>query len=367
VSLLLDALRKAEDQKLKQSGEAPAEARAPPTDTAAVRKAARQMFAAKEPTPPPSGRHRFAMAIGGGGLLAALALGGWFWWQLQARDALAALPPPATTPAPTPLPTPSSVAIAPAPAAFLPPVPPASTFFIAPEPAEVAEAPPPPPARNDPGSDVPPAALAKALPAAEASPIRVASARKKPDTTLLRAWEAFNRGEFTLARLSWQKALAADPHNSHALHGLAALAMQQERPDEAAEYYLRALAADPGDALALAGLALLRTHTDHLQTESQLKVLIARQPESPHLHFALGNLYASSARWADAQQSFFRAHVSDPTNPDYLFNLAVSLDQLRQPRLAALHYQRALTAAKDRPPGFDPAKAQARLKALTGE
>jgi MSHA biogenesis protein MshL len=128
--------------------------------------------------------------------------------------------------------------------------------------------------------------------------------------------------------------------------------------------YLRALEADPKDARAYAALTLLRPAADMQQDESRLKILLAEQPDSPDLHFALGNLYTRGARWAEAQQAFFRAHAVERGNPDYLFNLAVSLDQLHQPRLAAQYYRQALAAAVRQPAGFDSARIEARLQML---
>jgi hypothetical protein len=56
--------------------------------------------------------------------------------------------------------------------------------------------------------------------------------------------------------------------------------------------------------------------------------------------------------------------AADPDNPDYLFNLAVSLDQIRQPKLAAQHYRLALEAAQLRPAAFDRERVRARLEQL---
>ena len=99
-------------------------------------------------------------------------------------------------------------------------------------------------------------------------------------------------------------------------------------------------------------------------TESRLKTLLSAQPESAQLNFALGNVYAKQARWNEAQQVYFNAVAGDTSNPDYLFNLAVSLDQLRQPKLAAQHYRMALEAAENRPAAFDRERANKRLNQL---
>lgn len=338
-----------------------------PDATDSLRASARNLFEAKQAAP--ENNRSFAITAGIAGLIGAIGIGAYFWWQLQPKGGLGA-PPAAALPAAA-LPAPAQIAAAPpsphAPAPAIAAVPPAPTFN---EPASSAS-PPAPPVHTwatDEENTAPPRRTApKTAPSAAAglkSPIRLSSSTQKIDPLLDQAWQAFNSGEVELARAAWQKVLAADPRNSNALHGLAALAQQRRQPDEAAEYYLRVLEADPKDALALAALTSLRIPTDAQQTESRLKTLLAEQPDSPWLNFALGNLYARGARWADAQQAYFRAHAADPANPDYLFNLAVSLDQLRQPRLALQYYGKALVAAAKQPAGFDAAQVATRLKTL---
>jgi uncharacterized protein HemY len=102
-------------------------------------------------------------------------------------------------------------------------------------------------------------------------------------------------------------------------------------------------------------------------TESRLKTMLAAQPESAPLNFTLGNLYARQARWSEAQQVYFNAVAAEADHPDYLFNLAVSLDHLRQSRPAAQHYQLALEAANKRPAAFDRAQVKKRLAELQPE
>jgi Flp pilus assembly protein TadD len=75
-------------------------------------------------------------------------------------------------------------------------------------------------------------------------------------------------------------------------------------------------------------------------------------------------LYARQGRWPEAQQSYFRAFSTAPTNPDYAFNLAVGLDRLNQGRLAQSYYQRALALAQTAPAGFDPNAVRKRLQEL---
>ena len=73
-------------------------------------------------------------------------------------------------------------------------------------------------------------------------------------------------------------------------------------------------------------------------------------------------------RWTEAQQAFFEAFRIDPVNPDYLFNLAVSLDQLRQTRLALDYYRKAESVAATRGGGqFDRNTVARRISELSGE
>jgi uncharacterized protein HemY len=115
----------------------------------------------------------------------------------------------------------------------------------------------------------------------------------------------------------------------------------------------------------VASLISLRGQLDPVASESRLKNLIATQPESALLHFSLGNQYAKQSRWSEAQAAYFKAHSVDPENADYAFNLAVSLDQLHQGKLALEFYQRALALTDRRAASFDPARARLRVQELS--
>lgn len=322
---------------------------------AASRATVRNVFEAKQAAAKED-NHSFAIVVGLSTLVAAAAIGGYLYWQMQPKGGLSAGPALApATPALAP-PPPAIMAQAPAaqpvqlpPPVAAPPLQPAATTAST---ASLVAAKPERPTGPAPRPD------------AQNLPIRVSSAVPKPDPALEKAHQAFNRGELELARTAWLGALQADPRNADALHGLAAIAQQGGQMQQAVDYYLRALEADPKDALALSGLASLGVAADTRQTENRLKSLLAELPDSPYLNFALGNLYAQDKRWAEAQQVYFKAHTTDPTNPDYLYNLAVSLDHLHQPRLAAQYYERALDATRQRVAGFDAARTATRLKTL---
>ncbi|WP_139144031.1 tetratricopeptide repeat protein, partial [Janthinobacterium sp. HH103] len=177
------------------------------------------------------------------------------------------------------------------------------------------------------------------------------------------AYQAFNGGQLGLARQQYESVLRQDANNRDALLGLAAVALRENQGAQAASLYVRLLEINPDDGVALAGLIGLR-QGDVVQSEARLKAILARTPDSGPVLFALGNLYAKQRRWNEAQQQFFRAYGAAPGNPDYAFNLAVGLDRLNQPKLAATYYQRALTLAQTTPAAFDQAVVQTRLREL---
>ena len=149
-----------------------------------------------------------------------------------------------------------------------------------------------------------------------------------------------------------------------ALLGLAAVAQRQGRANEAERLQQAAIEADPKDAAAQAAQIANTATSDPALAESRLKGALASQPESPPLNFALGNLYSRQGRWPEAQQAYFNAVAGDGDNPDYLFNLAVSLDHIRQTGPAATYYRKALAAGEQRAPAFNKEQARKRLNDL---
>lgn len=219
-------------------------------------------------------------------------------------------------------------------------------------------------ARRRLGLCIAPAMALAALPAIGGGEIRLLATRPASNPALLQAHAALMAGSLAVAEAAYAKVLASDARNADALRGLAALAVQRGEHGRAETLYRLALDADPADAVARAGLHGLGRVGDSTQEESRFKTLIAAQPEEHVLRFALGNLYAAQGRWHDAKSQYLLAHGADPAQPDYLFNLAVSLEHLGEPQRARERYAAALAAAARRPAIFDPALASAALRAL---
>lgn len=353
--VLQKSIRALAETKVRATEPPPAPVNAPSGN---ARAAAQNVFAVKQPAP--AAGHGFAITVGVATLIASAAIGGYLYWQMQPRGGLVAGPGLAAPQPPVaPPPAPAVQAALPAPVAATAAAPAATPEMTVPAAPARATRPAVAPA--------PPQGAPERVAALPDGGIRFSSSQKTAGTAMDTAHAAFMRGETDLARSIWMKTFQTDARNINALHGLAAIAQLEGRPDQADALYRRVLEVAPKDAVAHAGLLAIRAPTDARQTESRLKGLLAEQPDSPHLHFALGNLYLNDARWAEAQQAFFKAHVADPANPDYLYNLAVSLDHLHQTKLAAQHYARALAAAKSQAAAFDPTQAEARIKMLQTE
>jgi tetratricopeptide (TPR) repeat protein len=195
----------------------------------------------------------------------------------------------------------------------------------------------------------------------------VTQTRQPPqvDPKVASGYAAYLAGDLATARSDYQAALRDDAANRDALLGLAATDIRSGRYEAAEATYLRLLQNDPTDSNAQAGLIALRaSRLDPLATESRVKNLLAADPGANVLHFTLGNQFAQQGRWAEAQQAYFKAMAADPDNPDFAFNLAVSLDHLRQSKLAADYYRRAVALAEKHGAGFDLAAARTRAAQL---
>lgn len=250
----------------------------------------------------------------------------------------------------------------------------AQTVAVPPSPTPAASSAKPsakltPPARDDEDEDDRPSrsparAKANPAPAAPGSSVRLTKSPPKLNPALSDAFDAWGKGDLAAAQSGYERVLKSDPRNADALHGLAAVALRQRRFADAEQVFRRLLDIDPGDPVATAELINLRGQSDPLAAESRLKSLIAGQPGLAQPHFALGNLYAAQGRWNEAQNAYFKAYTAEADNPDILFNLAVSLEHLRQNRLALQYYQQALAIAQTRPAGFDKAQVGARIRAL---
>lgn len=155
------------------------------------------------------------------------------------------------------------------------------------------------------------------------------------------AYAAYQAGNDELAINLYRRVLEVEPQNRNALLGRAAIHVQNSNGPAAIRDYRQLLRANPKDSLALTSLIAVTNYSPR-DTETQLKLMIRDEPNSPYLHFALANAYGAQNRWREAQGHYFRALENNPGDPNYAYNLAVSLEHIGQTRSAVSYYRRAL-------------------------
>ena len=221
----------------------------------------------------------------------------------------------------------------------------------------------------------------KQSPASREAPVRLRLSQSidspKVSPELSAAYSALTRGDYAQAKKLYAQLVGVTPLSLDAQLGLAAASARSGDNALAARHYRRVLELDPRNSMAIAGLLAVsesagvgagagggtKSETPG-QLEAELKALIYKDPNAASLQFSLGNLYASQRRWTEAQQAFFEAYRLDADNADYLYNLAVSLDQLNQSRLALDYYQKSLAQALKAGAQFDRSVVQRRIAEL---
>lgn len=387
MSLLLDALKRAEQEKLARGerpglqvvpeaghSSAPPPVRAPKaglelepiasgaSSTAAPSPAnAQAVFQAKAAAAREAESRRGVIyAAAGSIIVAVIAAGAYVWYVMKS------LSPPITQASRAALGAPGQLG----------PVPPApSARPLLPLPPEAPTPPPasgiaPPVATAAPASATRRDALVEQLlrePAARAQPpLRLDRSQAGPRVmpAVASGYDALRSGDLAAARRHYQAALGSDAANLDAHLGMATVEARAGNSAAAAAHYRRALELDRRNPTALAGMAALAETSSAAHVESQLRQDLMTMPATAALHFALGNVLAAQSRWSEAQAEYFEAHRLDPAHPDIAHNLAVSLDHIGQARPAGDFYRRALAGARSQPAQFDRAAVERRLAEL---
>jgi Tfp pilus assembly protein PilF len=196
---------------------------------------------------------------------------------------------------------------------------------------------------------------------------KVSNAREQQSQLLNNAYAALRTNDNEKAAVLYQQALANDRLSVDVWVGLATLAVREGNVTKARQAYENALRINPNDSVAIAGKLSLQGEGDALSQESRYRTLLAANPNNAALQFELASTLAAQDRWVEAQKAYFNAASAAPSHPDYAFNLAVSLEHIRQPGIALQYYSRALELASSQRPEFDRAMAEQRIKALRSD
>jgi tetratricopeptide (TPR) repeat protein len=208
-------------------------------------------------------------------------------------------------------------------------------------------------------------AAAENEPAANESLIIQKTKKADPiESRLQRAWQAYESGQVEQAEQLYNEIVAKEPNNRDALLGLGATALVQNNNARAMDVYMKLLDLDPLDPIATAALSGILGGKD--ADERYLKKAAEKNPDAPAINAALGQYYARRNEWKTAQQYYFNAWQQDATNPDYLYNIAVCMDQLDKPVQALRFYRDSLAHATSRRAAFSREQVEKRINELSG-
>lgn len=192
-------------------------------------------------------------------------------------------------------------------------------------------------------------ALSMAPIASESVSIQIAKSKAAPtvNPTLMSAYNAYLAGQDAEAQTLYKKVLQQDVRNVDALLGLAVIAERQGRLVDATAWYKKVLDVEPRNVTALASIYSSQQLVDD-SALSKLKNLVAKEPNNASLHAELGSIYAEQALWPEAQQAYFEAYRLNPS-AENAFNLAIGLDQMGKAKLALPYYLEAQALSQRQP------------------
>lgn len=176
---------------------------------------------------------------------------------------------------------------------------------------------------------------------------------------------AYQAKDFNAASGFYGKALEFDPYDRDTNLGVAATAQAMGDFKLAEDRYRHLLTLDPADEVAFSALLNLSVAGDQgaiIEYELAQHVVYVNNPQE--LYAILGNYYSQQQRWSKAESAYAIASSGSISNPDFLFNYAVTLDNLGRTSQAAEYYSQALVGINNASYSFDAEAVRLRLQSL---
>jgi len=160
------------------------------------------------------------------------------------------------------------------------------------------------------------------------------------------AYDALLGNDLSQAEGVYKRVLKQWPKQLDALLGLANIESQRGFISSARDLYEKVLRIDETNSIAQIGLLQSYDQQDAISRQQVLEELITKYKNNPEAHLALAHALAEQSKWKAAQQSYFKAFSLSPNNTVYAYNLAVSLDRLEQYQAAISYYKKTLSLNK---------------------
>jgi tetratricopeptide (TPR) repeat protein len=194
---------------------------------------------------------------------------------------------------------------------------------------------------------------------------RTQAAQVDPDVD--KGYRALLAGEYSQAKEFYLLALRRDNGSRDAIIGMAHALHALGDTTTAVSALRRLVDLYPRDAEGIAALSLLGASggANTTDVESRLKYQAERSSRPAPLLYALGVQYADQNRWGEAKLMFERAVSQNPSDPDYHYNLALTLDRMGESQRALRAYVEALNLSAQRAASFSRDEARARARVLS--
>jgi tetratricopeptide (TPR) repeat protein len=205
-------------------------------------------------------------------------------------------------------------------------------------------------------------------PAQVSDPSAIKITKRRTSTSLLatlnKAYKALLGNDLQQAKGLYQQVLSKQPKQIDALLGLANIEIQQGGLLTARGLYERVLRVDETNSVAQLGLLQTYQEQDLISQQQVLEEVIGKHGGNAESYVSLGNAYSEQSKWSLAQDAYFKAFSLNNSNAIYAYNLAVSLDQMEQYAAAKTYYLKALSLNSVSTKPLDLKRVEKRLKEL---
>lgn len=179
---------------------------------------------------------------------------------------------------------------------------------------------------------------------APSSPIAIkkSNVNRRLFALLGKGYDALQSGRYKEAEGIYENVLIKQPKQVDALLGLAHIYSQNNDLIQARQLYDRVLTIEPANKIAQLGLMYTYQSDNSAKGLELLQELSEKHPKNADILVAIGHKLAKKSKWSDAQQYYFRAYSAQPENALFAYNLAVSLDRMEKYDAAIGLYKKAL-------------------------